>query len=306
MLGIRARLRVACGTGKYREVGLVGMTTGTCRPATLVSARIDPEVLLVVIEGRGAPGGCRVARRAIVAEICRHVIRIRRSLEIGLVALVAVGVGDLVVPVRMAVRAERGGVFAGQREMCRAVVERRGGPSARGVAGSARVTVVLCHMVRVRLRLEFRLVALVAVGVGDLIVPVCMAACALCGRVFPGQCKSRRAVVERRRSPGSCRVAWQACMTETPGDVVWRPSLCEVQRMAAVAVGRDLREFTIRVATRAQNGLMCASEREGSQVMVQACRPGRCSDGVTSAAIDGEALGGMVRARRGLEFIPVA
>lgn len=59
-------------------------------PLAAMLAGIDAKVLAVVVERRGQPRIQRVARRAIVREIQRHVIRIRRPLEIGLMAGIAI------------------------------------------------------------------------------------------------------------------------------------------------------------------------------------------------------------------------
>ena len=62
--------------------------------------------------------------RAIVTEVPRHVIWVRRLLELLLVALVAIIVYQLVVPVGMAGLTLRRNMSAGQRKPCRVMIER--------------------------------------------------------------------------------------------------------------------------------------------------------------------------------------
>ena len=66
--------------------------------------------------------------RAIVTEVARHVVRVCRLLELRLMALVAIGVMQLVVPVHMARLACCCNVCTRQREERRAVIKRRWPP----------------------------------------------------------------------------------------------------------------------------------------------------------------------------------
>ena len=55
----------------------------------------------IVVECCGAPICCRVTLRAIMTEVPRHVIRVRRLLELLLMTLVAIGIHQLIVTIHM-------------------------------------------------------------------------------------------------------------------------------------------------------------------------------------------------------------
>jgi hypothetical protein len=65
-----------------------------------------------------------VTLRAIVIKVPRNVIRVRRLLELLLMALVAIIVYQLVVPVGMAGLTLRRNMSTGQREPCSVMIER--------------------------------------------------------------------------------------------------------------------------------------------------------------------------------------
>ena len=60
------------------------------------------EAGVVVVEGRRLPYGRGVTPRAIMTEIRRDVVRVRRPVEVRRMALIAVRVDELIVAIRMA------------------------------------------------------------------------------------------------------------------------------------------------------------------------------------------------------------
>ena len=60
------------------------------------------EPCCVVIKCGWSPSGRRMARLTLVTQVARHVIGIRRVLVVRLMTLVAVSVGELVIPVGVA------------------------------------------------------------------------------------------------------------------------------------------------------------------------------------------------------------
>src|SRR5512139_2817688 len=104
MLVIHHRLvmLVACKAGELRVRCGIGMTCETGGPLCLMRAAVDPEVVCVMIERRWRPGCRRMTRLALMAEIQRCVIHGCRLCEFGLMTLVAVGINELIVAVRMA------------------------------------------------------------------------------------------------------------------------------------------------------------------------------------------------------------
>ena len=135
--------------------------------------------------------------RAIVTEIPRHVVRVCRLLELLLMALVAIRVMQLVVPIHVARLACCCNVGTCQREERCAVVECCRVPVRCRVTLRAIVTEVARHVVRVCRLLELLLMALEAIIVHQLIVPVRMARLALCAHVRACQRKTCRRVGER-------------------------------------------------------------------------------------------------------------
>ena len=63
---------------------------------------LEGEIRRGMIEGRGRPGSVAMTCRAVMRELCRHVVRILRPGEVGLVALPAIGVRQVVVAVLVA------------------------------------------------------------------------------------------------------------------------------------------------------------------------------------------------------------
>ena len=87
-----------------------------------------------VIETRPVPRSRGVALCAVLREICLHVVRLCRALEVFQVAACAGRTGQVVVAVHVALRALHGGVRSGQRESCVVVIEGRSRPGGRVVA----------------------------------------------------------------------------------------------------------------------------------------------------------------------------
>ncbi len=73
------------------------------------------ELCGVVIERRSCPSGCRVTERTIRREPARYMRRVRRSVEVDLMAGIAVSRRRVVVVIGVALRALRRGVLTGQR-----------------------------------------------------------------------------------------------------------------------------------------------------------------------------------------------
>ena len=76
-----------------------------------------------VIEGRGSPGKLRMARGTVVRKLIGEVVRILYAVEIPLMALEALDVGELVVARGVALRTLDGRMGADEREVRPAMVE---------------------------------------------------------------------------------------------------------------------------------------------------------------------------------------
>ena len=194
------------------------------------------EPCCAVVKCRCIPIRCRVTLSAIMIEISCHVVRICRLLEIRLVALIAIVVHQLVVPVRVAGLALSGCVRSGQGEPSCAMVEGRRCPVCRGMALCTIMVEISRDVVWIRRLLEVRLMTLVAIAVHQLVIPVRVARLAL--RCYVGTCQweSCSAVVKCRCIPIRGRVALSAIMVEIPPHVVWIRRLLEVCLVTLIAV----------------------------------------------------------------------
>jgi len=143
------------------------------------------EVCGSMIKRAPIPACCRVTLRAVVTEIARNVVRVRCLLEIRLVALVTLCVRELIVSVDVARLACSGRMRTCQREVGRCMIERRWSPDGRRMALGAFVTEVRRHMVWTRRQLEIRRMALIAIGVLELIIVINVARLTGCRRVRP-------------------------------------------------------------------------------------------------------------------------
>ncbi len=157
-----------------------------------------------VVEGCRLPGSRGMTRLAILTEVARDVIWIRRAIEIRAVALVAIRIHQLVIPVRMARLARGRKVRPCQREFCGAMVEGRGLPRRRGMARLAVLAEVAGNVVRIRRAGEIRAVTLIAIRKHQRIVVVDVARLALDRGMRARQREFRSTVVERGAGPRGC------------------------------------------------------------------------------------------------------
>lgn len=122
-------------------------------------------------ERRRRPGGRGMAPGAIRRETGVR----NRCLRIGkvcTVTLIAIGVGELVIAVRVTCLARQACVPTCQREFGCAVVERRRLPRRRRVARLTILTEVARHVIRVRSSGEVRCMTLIATRIDELIVAI--------------------------------------------------------------------------------------------------------------------------------------
>jgi hypothetical protein len=154
-----------------------------------------------MIECCTAPVGCRVTLRAIVAEVPCHMIRVCCLLELRRVALIAIRVMQLVVPVYVTRLARCCNVSTCQREKRRVMIECCTAPVGCRVALRAIVAEVPRYVVRVSCLLELRLMALVAIRVHQLVVPVGMTVLTLSCNMSPGQREPGSIMIERCVTP---------------------------------------------------------------------------------------------------------
>jgi hypothetical protein len=184
-------------------------------------AGINAEILAVVVERRRRPRIHGMASGAIVRKIQRHVIGIRGSLEIRLMAGEAIHRRTGKAIVHVTLRASRCRMRAEQRKARFVMIESCGLPGTRRVAARAGLRKIRRDMIRIRRALKIALMAGEAVfrRSGKTVVHVTLIAGD--SKMCAGERKLRAVVIEVRRQPGINRVAGQAIVREVAGDMVW-------------------------------------------------------------------------------------
>lgn len=225
---------VAIDAGIQAIVRRVRMAVGAQRPIPLVSTRVNLEVLEIVVERGRDPRRRRVTGTAVVAEICRHMVGVRRDGVVRLVALVTIGQCQPVVPPRMAVLTLNEEMFSGQGEPRADVTE--GGREERGgcMARRAVVSEHSGHVIRVRRALVVGRMALVAIRVRELVIVIRVAGEACRRQMGTGQDKMGRIVIECLRGPRRGAVARCAVMVEIQCNVPGVRRLLIIGLMALV------------------------------------------------------------------------
>ena len=112
-----------------------------------------------VIETRPVPRSRVVALCAVLREICLHVVRLCRALEVFQVAACAGRTGQVVVAVHMTLRALNGRVRSGERESGVVVIEGRSRPGGRVVALRASLRESAGNVIRIGRTLKILQVA---------------------------------------------------------------------------------------------------------------------------------------------------
>ena len=100
----------------------------------------------------------------IVVELTRHMIRVRRRIEIGRMTIPACMREILVLVIHMATVTGNRLMCASQRKLGAAMIERRWRPHRRCVTWTAVVTEIAEHMIGIRWLCELSLMTLVAIG----------------------------------------------------------------------------------------------------------------------------------------------
>ena len=226
-------VRMAVDAFKSGEVPHYVMACGAGVPDGTVPARIDREVLAVVIPGRWRPRRRTMAGPAIGGKYLARMIRAGRAGIACLMACVTGGCGAN-VPGSVAGYARRCEMRAGQRKSCCPVIEGGRSPGRCRMALGAIVIEIVRHVVRIYHSRELSLVTTVArcrrSGVAGRVTGH-----AGYYRMGTGKRENRRAVVKRRRIPGGCGVTPGAIVIEVVGDMVRVNHRRELRLVAAVA-----------------------------------------------------------------------
>jgi hypothetical protein len=168
------------------------------------------EVGRIVIKRCRRPGRCVMACGAILRKVSGNVVRIQRAGEISTVALVAIRIDQLVVSTFVTRQAGNCRMRPGDLEVCCAVIERRGRPCGVIMARCTIMRKVSCNMVWIGSSSEICTVALVAIGIDQLIISICMACLAGNGRMCATKHKFCITVAECRWRPDGGIMACRA------------------------------------------------------------------------------------------------
>jgi hypothetical protein len=218
-----------------------------------------------------------------MTEVTCDMIRFHDCGEVSLVALIAVGIGQLIVAAYMTGLTISSHVSPGKREPGRIVIKGCRQPCRCGVAGEAIVAEGSDNVVRVHNRGKVLLVTLVAVGISQLIVAAYMTRLTLGGHVSPGEGECCVAVIERRWQPCRCCVTGLTIMTEVASNVVWFDHRCEFCLMTLVTVSVGQLIVASHVARLTLGNYVSSTQRERRAIMIKSrWQPrGACVAGLT-------------------------
>ena len=215
-----------------------------------------------MIKGRRLPRHGVVACRAVVRELRRSVIRLQNGVEIGLVALPAIGVLQLVVAVHVTGLAGLRRMRALQRELRCRMIKGRGLPRRCAVTLRAIVRELRRSVIRLHGCVEIRVVALPAIGVLQLIVAVHVAGLAGLRHMRSLQREFRCRMIKDRGLPRHGVVALRAIVRELRSRVIGLQSGGEIRFVALPAIGVLQLIVAIHVAGLAGLRHMRALQRE--------------------------------------------
>ncbi len=170
--GIHRRVVIALMTldaGRVDDRVIPADVTGLARLCRMCS--LQREARVVVVEGRGPPCGKRMACGAVMAELASRMRGILGRVEVGFVALPAIGIGQIVIAADVARLARLCGVCAQQREIRVRVVEIRRRPAGGRMADTAVMTELTGCMVGLRRPVIVRGMTLKTVGVRQIVIP---------------------------------------------------------------------------------------------------------------------------------------
>jgi hypothetical protein len=214
-----------------------------------------------------------MALRALLRIAHRLVIGADRVYVIRPMTIYAVGRKAGILIVRMTVFACHCPVCPRQRELRCVVIERRRRPDAGRVACFASVVETWYRVHRAYRPRIIGLMALIAIGIRELIITVDMARLTLGCCMLAGQREFRTAVIERRRKPSRRAVACFAAMIEHSRNMVRVCRALILGRMARIAVRVRQLKIVVRVTILALYRDVLACQRKFRRVVIKCRRP---------------------------------
>jgi len=233
-----------------------------------------------VIEGRSRPRRRVMALLTGLREARRHVVRIRRGVEIVQVAADAgrVGSGQVVIVVDVAQGARNRRVRTGQWEAGRRVVKRRARPGGGVVTLFAGLRDARRDVIRIRGSLEILQVATYAGGRRQVVVVVDVALRALQRRVRAGQREACVVVIKGGLRPRRRVVALLTGLREPRTHVIRIRRTLEIFHVAADAIRIRACQVVVVVDVALgalQSGMRAGQRESGRGVIESRSRPRR-------------------------------
>ena len=254
-----------------------------------------------MIEGRGLPGRATMALRAVMIKLRGGMIGLLRCGKIALVALPAIGIGDIVVAVDVAGLAWFGPMRTLQRKHGRRMIEGRGLPGDDVVTFRAIVVKLRGCVIRLSSGGKISLVTLPAVGVIDVVVAIDVARLTRLGKVRTLQREFGRRMIEGRGFPCDDSVTLRAIMIELRSGVIGllRGGKIRFVTLPTIGIGDVVIAVDVARLTRLRH--MRAFQRKFGRRMIEVRRT-PAVHGVTCKTILSECSGDMIGIRRGLEI----
>lgn len=225
-----------------------------------------------VIEAGIGPGRCAVAAFASLRHAGLHVVGIRGALEVLQVTRDAGGIGQVVVPVDVTLRALQGHVRTGQREACLGVIEGGIRPRCGSVAALAGLRHARLYVIRVVGSLVVLEVAGHAGGISQVVVPVDMTLRTLGSDVRSGQRKTGLGVVKRGVGPRGRIVTGSAGGRNSGLRVIGVGRALKVFHVARNAIRGSAGKLSIHVALVAADGHVRPGKGKlGEGVVIEGC-----------------------------------
>ncbi len=252
------------------------------------------------------PSCCCMARLTILAEVACDMIWIRGTREIGAVALVAAGEGNLIIVVGMTHLALNRCVRSSQWKLRRAMIKRGRLPRRCRVAHCAVLWKTTCLVIGICRRSKIRPMAIDAIcrQRSKLIVRVTLVAgdCP----VGTGQRELRIIVCKGRGLPYGGRMTRLAVCRKSAGNMVGIRRGGKLGLVAHVTIRWGRFERGARVTRRARHSLVCAGQRKTREsIVIETCVPRSTIHCVTLCAVRREPGGCMIRVRRAQVIVPV-
>ena len=259
--------QMACRAGRRSKIVVIVEVTLRARRGQMRSGKRESR--LGMVERRRHPRRCCVARVTSLRESGRHMVGVRRLVEIREMTARAHKRQGGVVVVHVTQRALGSKVCPGQGERGLGVIEGRAKPCGRRVTQRAIRREPSGHVVWTGRRVVGRQMACRTGPRIQGVVIVDVTLRTRCGQMRPGKYKPRLGMIERCRLPRRCGVARVASLREAGCHMIGVRGLVVIRDMTARALSWQGQVVIVHVALRALGGKVCAGQRKCSLGMIK-------------------------------------